>query len=53
MYTFEQVSGQDLSWFWNPWFFNFGTVDLRINSVKDGKLVVENLAAGGTLKRED
>jgi hypothetical protein len=42
MYTFENVSGQDLSWFWKPWFFEFGQVDTRIRSFNRGKLVVEN-----------
>lgn len=38
-YTFESVSGQDLSWLWEPWFFSFGTVDMSIESFKKGKLV--------------
>jgi hypothetical protein len=42
MYTFERVSGQDLSWFWKPWFFGFGDVDVRIGSYNKGKLTVEN-----------
>lgn len=41
-YTFENVSGQDLSWFWKPWFFEFGTVDVQLKSFKNGKLTVEN-----------
>lgn len=41
-YTFENVSGQDLSWFWKPWFFEFGTVDVQIKSYKNGKLIIEN-----------
>jgi hypothetical protein len=43
IYTFESVSGQDLSWFWNPWFFNFGTVGVEIDSYKKGKLTVKNV----------
>lgn len=43
IYTFETVSGQDLSWLWNPWFFNYGAVDVKIASYKKGKLTVENL----------
>lgn len=42
-YTFENVSGQDLSWFWKPWFFEYGTADIGIKSYKNGKLVLENL----------
>lgn len=31
--TFNDVSGQDLNWFWRPWFFEFGYPDLAISSV--------------------
>ncbi|PHN06048.1 M1 family metallopeptidase [Flavilitoribacter nigricans] len=41
-YTFENVSGQDLSWFWKPWFFEFGTVDVELTSYKNGKLSIKN-----------
>lgn len=41
-YTFERVSGQDLSWFWNPWFFNFGDVDIAIESFRKGNLELKN-----------
>lgn len=39
-YTFEHVSGQDLSWLWKPWFFEFGNVDIAIDSYKNGKLTL-------------
>jgi hypothetical protein len=42
IYTFENVSGQDLSWFWKPWFFSFGNVDIQLQSYKKGKLLVNN-----------
>lgn len=32
-FTFNRVSGQDLSWFWKPWFFDFGYPDLAIEKV--------------------
>ena len=32
-FTFNDVSGQDLSWFWKPWFFEFGYPDLGIKEV--------------------
>lgn len=41
-YTFERVSGQDLSWFWKPWFFNYGDVDIKVASYKKGKLEMMN-----------
>ncbi len=28
--TFDEVSGEDLSWFWKPWFFERGSADLAI-----------------------
>ncbi|MEM6799841.1 MAG: M1 family metallopeptidase [Bacteroidota bacterium] len=41
-YTFERVSGQDLGWFWKPWFFDYGNVDVKIASYKKGKLHIVN-----------
>lgn len=41
-YTFENVSGQDLSWLWKPWFFDFGVVDVAIQSFENNKLIVIN-----------
>lgn len=41
-YTFERVSGRDLSWLWNPWFFGHGDVDLSIAAVSNGKLDIRN-----------
>jgi len=32
-YTFNKVAGEDLSWFWKPWFFEFGYPDLAIENV--------------------
>lgn len=40
--TIENVSGKDLSWFWKPWFYDFGYPDLAIKGVaahKDRLLV--------------
>jgi hypothetical protein len=33
-YTFDQVNGESLAWFWIPWFFEQGYVDLAIKEVK-------------------
>ncbi|MFW5974672.1 MAG: M1 family metallopeptidase [Bacteroidota bacterium] len=35
--TVEDVTGKDLTWFWNPWFFEKGYPDLAIQGVKKGK----------------
>lgn len=47
-FTFNDVSGQDLSWFWNPWFFEFGYPDLSVNKViqKGKRYSVEVESAG-------
>lgn len=39
-YTFEDVSGQDLSWLWKSWFFEFGVADIAIESTKKDKVKV-------------
>jgi hypothetical protein len=31
--TFERVAGRDLDWFWYPWFFSRGTLDLAVGQV--------------------
>ena len=41
-FTFENVSGQDLSWLWKPWFFEFGVPDVAIQSFKKEKLIIIN-----------
>lgn len=43
-YTFENVSGEDLNWFFEPWFFDLGYSDLAINSaleISENKTSVE------------
>ncbi|MCF8413285.1 MAG: DUF3471 domain-containing protein [Melioribacteraceae bacterium] len=32
-FTFNSVYGEDLSWFWNPWYFDFGYPDLAIKQL--------------------
>jgi len=36
-FTMEDLAGEDLSWFWNPWYFEFGYPDLGIGEVKTEK----------------
>ena len=41
--TFENVSGQDLDWYIQPWFFEHSYADLGIKKVTlDNKIVIEN-----------
>ncbi len=48
--TFNHTSGQDLTWFWKPWYFEQGFPDLTLSSAtyKDGKCTVE-IKNSGTL----
>ncbi|MCL6100801.1 MAG: M1 family metallopeptidase [Bacteroidetes bacterium] len=41
-FTFNDVAKQDLSWFWNPWYFDRGFPDLAVKNVKVklGKAIV-------------
>ncbi|MEL6695954.1 MAG: M1 family metallopeptidase [Bacteroidota bacterium] len=32
-FTFDEVAGEDLSWFWEPWFFTNGIPELGIESL--------------------
>ncbi|HKI46215.1 MAG TPA: M1 family metallopeptidase [Balneolales bacterium] len=36
-YTFNDVSGQNLNWFWNDWFFSRNYIDLAIDKVSKTK----------------
>ena len=46
-YTFENVSKKDLSWFWNPWFFESHIPDLAVKDFKMDKgkvkVLIENV----------
>lgn len=33
LYTFNNISGQNLNWFWNAWFFSNNYVDLALKSI--------------------
>jgi len=32
-FTFNEVAGEDLAWFWKPWFFDLGCADLSIENI--------------------
>jgi aminopeptidase N len=42
-FTMEDLIGEDLSWFWNPWFFEFGYPDLAIKEVNQTSSCLEIL----------
>jgi len=33
-HTFNKVAGEDLAWFWEPWFFKFGYADIGIGKIE-------------------
>jgi len=45
--TVEEVADEDLAWFWNPWFIEYGYPDLSLKSVRqdgsDIKITVEKI----------
>jgi hypothetical protein len=45
--TFDDVTGQDLRWFWNSWYFTNGYIDIAIRSVEKTRsgynVVLENV----------
>ncbi len=45
-FTFNEVTGENLNWFWNPWFFESGYPDLAIEKVE-----VENKKLRITIQR--
>jgi len=36
-FTFNDVAGEDLSWFWNPWFYDMGYPDLAVKEIEKTK----------------
>ena len=48
-YCFNTISGQNLNWFWNSWFFSNNYIDLSINDVKinGGKTSITIKNVGG------
>jgi len=47
--TFNEVAGEDLAWFWEPWFFSYGYADLALGKVTgaNGKQQAEIINLGG------
>ena len=40
IFTFNDVSKQNLDWFWKPWIFEFGYPDLSIEELNDEEVVI-------------
>ncbi|WP_139205262.1 M1 family metallopeptidase [Algibacter pectinivorans] len=43
MFTFNNVSGKDLNWFWEKWVFEYGYADLALIKIEGSKVVLENI----------
>jgi len=48
LYTFNSVANEDLAWFWQPWFYEFGYADLSLENViiKNNKVKLNVLNKG-------
>ncbi|MEO5942292.1 MAG: M1 family metallopeptidase [Ferruginibacter sp.] len=42
-YSFNNISGKNLDWFWNSWYFSHGYIDMAIQSVKGRKVTLQNI----------
>jgi len=40
--TFNEVAGEDLAWFWKPWFFELGYADLALKVANDQQFTIVN-----------
>ena len=43
IFTFEDVTGEDLSWFINPWVFEYGYVDFSIEKFSDSEITINKI----------
>lgn len=41
-FTFNKIAGEDLAWFWKPWFFDLGYADLAIGKIDGSKVEIIN-----------
>ena len=45
-FTFNEAVGEDLAWFWKPWFFEIGSADLSLGKLDNAKektsITIEN-----------
>ena len=48
-YTMNEVAGEDFSWFWNPWYFEYAYPDLTIAKVEQGETTTIAIQNSGKL----
>jgi aminopeptidase N len=42
-YSFNDISGKNLNWFWDSWYFSHGYIDMAIAKVKDMDITLKNI----------
>jgi hypothetical protein len=42
-YTFNDVAGRNLNWFWTNWFFTNNYIDLAIDKVEGNNVIIKNI----------
>lgn len=42
-FTFNDISKQNLNWFWKAWYFDWGYPDMAIKQFENGTLTLENI----------
>ncbi|MBN1633072.1 MAG: M1 family metallopeptidase [Ignavibacteria bacterium] len=42
-FTFNDVTGMDLSWFWKAWYFDYNFADYEITSTENSKVIIKNV----------
>jgi len=42
-FLMNNIAHEDLSWFWNPWYFEFACPDLAIKEVANNTITIENV----------
>lgn len=43
MFTFNDVSAQNLNWFWKKWIFDYGYAEVAIKEIKDSEIILDNI----------
>jgi hypothetical protein len=43
MFTFNNISNQNLNWFWKKWVFEYGYADLALVNFDESKLTIKNI----------
>ncbi len=44
-FTWNEAAGENLNWFWKPWFFDWGYPDLAVAGTNNKGVVIENIGS--------